>query len=167
MCIGCATAIRLQANNNCNTVQFANMRTCKCKIRMHTECKAKSDSKFLTLCWHYRQERRLLRLGSREAAGPEFDSNMQMQNQNAHRVQGKTCIGLGPRDPPSLISDGKGEHNRTTDAKNTNSPPHTKIFGIFFENEIPYRTTPRDENLPSAIEERMQSTGHTRGKACR
>ena len=25
---------------------------------MHTECKAKSDSKFLTLCWHYRQERR-------------------------------------------------------------------------------------------------------------
>jgi hypothetical protein len=84
-----------------------------------------------------------MELGSREAAGPEFDSDMQMQNQNAHRVQGKTCIGLGPRDPPSLISDGKGEHNRTTDAKNKNSPPHTKMFGIFSENEFPYRATPR------------------------
>ena len=76
-----------------------------------------------------------MELGSREAAGPEFDSDMQMQNQNAHRVQGKTCIGLGPRDPPSLISDGKGEHNRTTDAKNKNSPPHTKSSEIS-ENKI-------------------------------
>ena len=76
-----------------------------------------------------------MELGSREAAGPEFDSDMQMQNGNAHRVQGKTCIGLGPRDPPSLISDGKGEHNRTTDAKNKNSPPHTKSSEIS-ENKI-------------------------------